>query len=153
MRLTRARVSLAAGVLALAGTFATTALVAGPASAGSSAGTGQVVVVNCAGHGQVRPTGYDVGCMANELLARLHWTSWRSVAFGHGILKVNDCTPTCAQGKYVDFPILTVLWRARPWPHHAGRAYFSRLTFIFTGKRPRHGHAAVTGTISLPASP
>ncbi len=93
---------------------------------------------------------YDVGCMANELLAQLHWTSWRSVAFGSGELKVDSCTPTCAQGKYIGYPALTVLWRAQPWPHHPGRAYFTRLTWIFTGTGP-HG-AAATQTITLPST-
>jgi hypothetical protein len=55
-------------------------------------------------------------------VAGLTWTSWRSDAFGRGVLKVNDCTPTCAQGRYVKYPILVVLWRPRPWPGHPGRA-------------------------------
>lgn len=145
MRLTRVRIFLAAGLMALAGTATATVLAAGPASAVSS----QVVVVNCASHGQVRPVRYDIGCAANEMLARLHWTSWRSVAFGSGVLKVNDCTPTCAQGKFIKYPVLTVLWRARPWPHHAGTLYFSRVTWIFTGQRP--GHVPAAHTLTLPA--
>ena len=144
MRLTRVRVILVAALMALAGTTTAAVLVAGPASASSS----QVVVVNC-GHGQVRPAQYDIGCMASqEYLAQLRWTSWRSVAFGGGILKVNNCTPSCAQGTYIKYPVLTVLWRARPWPHHAGGRYFSRLTIIFTGKRP--AHVPVTQTVALP---
>jgi len=146
MRLTRARVFLAAGLLAAAGTVTTTALAVGPASAVSS----QVVIVNCGGHGQVRPASYDIGCIANELLAKMSWTSWRTVAFGHGDLKVNDCTPTCAQGKFISYPVLLVAWRARPWPHHAGQEYFSRLTSIFTAKHPRH--AATAQPITLPST-
>jgi|CZKW01.1.fsa_nt_gi hypothetical protein len=146
MKPTRARVLLAAGLMALAGTATATVLAAGPASAASS----PVVLVSCAGHGQVRPATYDIGCMpSQELAAGLRWTSWRSVAFGGGELKVNDCTPTCARGNYVSFPILTVLWRAAPWPKHAGREYFSRLTWIFTGKRP--GHVPAAQTFTLPA--
>ena len=116
-----------------------------------SAASGPVVLVNCAGAGQVRPARYDIGCMpSSELVAGLKWTSWHSAAFGSGVLKVNDCTPTCAQGTYVKYPILVVLWRARPWPAHAGREYFSRLTWIFTGHRP--GHAPAAQTFTLPAS-
>jgi len=145
MRLNRVRVVLAAGVLALAGTTTAAVAAAGPASASSR----QVVVVNC-GQGQVRPATYDIGCMASQqFLAQLRWTSWRSVAFGGGVLKVNNCTPSCANGKYIKYPVLTVLWRARLWPKHAGRQYFSRLTLIFTGKRP--GHTGVTLTMTLPA--
>jgi hypothetical protein len=150
MRRTRVGALLMAGMLALAitvnTTATTTALAAEPAAARSS----PVVVVNCAGRGQARPTGYNVGCMAHELLVQLRWTSWFSVAFGSGYLKVNDCTPSCARGKYIKYPILAVLWQAKPWPRHAGRAYFSRLTWIFTGSLPRH--IPVSQTITLPST-
>ena len=69
--------------------------------------------MNCAGHGQVRAGSYDIGCTANELLAGLRWTSWRSVGYGRGVLKVDNCTPTCAQGRYIRDPVLTV---AAPYP-------------------------------------
>lgn len=147
MKLTRARALLGAGLIAAAGAASATVLTAVPAAAASS----QVVLVNCAGHGTVRPAVYDIGCMpSSEYVAGLTWTSWRSVAFGSGTLKVNDCTPTCAQGKYVRYPILTVLWRGEAWPHHPGRDYFTRLTWIFTGKRP--AHVPVSQTFKLPAA-
>jgi len=159
MRFLRPRVALAGGLMAVAVTGAG-AVLAGPASAGSSrvelagqasAGSSQVVLVNCKGAGQVRPAGYDIGCMpSNELVTGLTWTSWRSAAFGSGTLKVNNCTPSCAQGSYVKYPILTVLWRAEPWPKHAGQEYFSRLTWIFTGNRP--GHVPAAQTFVLPSS-
>jgi hypothetical protein len=147
MRLLRARVLLAAGLIAAAGTVTGVVATAGAASATSS----PVVLINCAGHGKVRPAVYDIGCMpSSEYLAGLKWTSWHAVAFGSGTLKVNDCTPTCAQGKYISYPILTVLWRARPWPGHSGSDYFARLTWIFTSTRP--AHARVNQTFALPSS-
>ena len=134
MTLIRPRVMLAGGLMAVT-TAAAGIAAAGPASAASaasapaSAASRPVVLVNCTGAGQVEPASYDIGCMpSSELVAGLKWTSWRSAAFGSGVLKVNDCTPTCAQGTYVKYPILVVLWRARPWPRHSGREYFSRLT-------------------------
>jgi hypothetical protein len=147
MKFTRARVLLGAGLIAAAGAASAIVVTAVPAAAASS----PVVLVNCAGHGKVRPAVYDIGCMpSNEYVAGLTWTSWHSVAFGSGTLKVNDCTPTCAAGKYIKYPILTVLWRAEAWPNHAGKDYFSRLTWIFTGKRP--AGVRVSQTFSLPAS-
>ena len=141
----RARVMLAGGLLAVAAAASGVAL-AGPASAAPS----QVVLVNCGGVGQVRPAGYDIGCMpSNELVTGLTWTSWRSVAFGSGTLEVNDCTPTCAQGKYIKYPILVVLWRAERWSKHPGQNYFSRLTWIFTGNRP--GRVPAAQTFVLPS--
>lgn len=145
MRLTRMRITVAAGLLAVSGTLAATAVAVAPASAGSTT----VVMVNCAGQGQVRPGGYDIGCTANELLRTLHWQTWRGTAYGNGVLKVDDCTPTCAQGKYIKYPVLTVLWRPKAWPGHAVQRYFTRVTWIFTGKRP--GNARAAQTLSLRA--
>jgi hypothetical protein len=149
MRLTRTWTFAAATTMAVAGTAGATLATAGPASAGSS----QVVVVNCADHGQVRPSQFDnFGCMpSNESLAGLRWTSWASTAYGHGSLRVNNCIPNCAQGKFINYPVLTVLWRAAPRPHHAGQEYFSRLTWILTGKRPA-AHVPVTQTFTLPSN-
>jgi hypothetical protein len=153
MKFTPTRVSTAAGALALAGAAiaGVTTLGAGPASAGA----GQTVAVNCQGHGQVRPSGFDnFGCMASqEFLTNLSWTSWQSVAFGQGDLKVNQCTPSCAQGHYAKFPVLTVLWRSRPWPGHAGQQYFTRITMIFTGKHPDGKHTPDTFTATISPDP
>ncbi|MGA3155567.1 MAG: hypothetical protein ACLPN6_25410 [Streptosporangiaceae bacterium] len=156
MRLTRTRAFLTAGLVAVAGTAAGTVLAAGPASAGpAAASSGQVVLVNpCSFRGQVRPAAYDIGCMpSSELVGGLTWTSWRSVAFGSGRLEVNNCTPSskCGPSKYTKYPILVVLWRAAAWPKHPGQEYFSRMTWIFTGKRP--AHTPVTLTITLPYKP
>ncbi len=149
MNFIRARVMLAAGLIAAAGAVTGTVLAAVPASAAS----GPVVLVDpCHGRGLVRPAVYDIGCMpSNEFVSNLSWTSWRSVAFGGGILRVNNCTPasSCGPAKFTRYPILTVLWGAKPWPHHPGRDYFSRLTWIFTGKRP--AHTPVSQTFTLPA--
>ncbi len=152
MRLTRTRVMLAIGGLVAAGTVAGALLPAASAAAVPAAARQVVLIDYCGDHGKVRPATEDLpGCMpSNEYLASLKWTSWRSVAYGSGVFRVNDCTPTCAQGKYVSYPILTVLWRAERWPGHAGRDYFSRLTFIFTGAHHPHGPAAQTTT--LPAA-
>ena len=147
MKLTRARALLGAGLIAAAGAASAIVVTAVPAAAASS----PVVLVNCTGHGKVRPAVYDIGCMpSSEYVSGLKWTSWRSVAFGSGTLKVNNCTPTCAGGKYISYPILTVLWRAEAWPKHSGGRYFTRLTWIFTGKRP--AHARVSQTFTLPAT-
>jgi hypothetical protein len=151
MRFTRTRVLVTAGLMATAGTASAVMVAASPASASpASAGSSQVVVVDCHGHGQVEPAAFDnFGCMpSQELLTGLTWTSWNAVAFGHGNLEVNNCTPTCARGTFVKYPVLTVLYRARPRPRHAGQEYFSRLTWIYTGKRPpSHGEPTVTMTL------
>jgi len=151
MRLTRMRIMAAAG-LAACGVVTGIVVAATPAAAGpASAAAARVVLVNqCTGKGQVRPTEATLplpGCMpSNEFIGHPTWTSWRSVAFGSGNLEVNSCTPSCAAGKYIKYPILIVLWRAEKW--QGGGRYFSRMTWIYTGKKPRH--AAVTNTVTWP---
>ncbi|HEX9624312.1 MAG TPA: hypothetical protein VF979_08045 [Streptosporangiaceae bacterium] len=85
-----------------------------------------------------------------EFVAGLSWTIWKSAACGSGTLKVSNCNPTCASGHFIKYPILVVLWRAAPVPHHAGQRYFSRLTWIFTGKRPSSVHSPAQ-TLTLPS--
>jgi hypothetical protein len=153
--LERAKIMAAVAGLVASGVVAGVVVAATPASAGpASAAAARVVLVNqCSGKGQVRP-GPNIplpGCMTgNELIGHARWTSWRSVAFGSGDLEVNNCTPSssCGPSKYTKYPILIVLWRARPWK--GGGRDFSRMTYIFTGKKPRH--SAVTTTVTWPAA-
>lgn len=153
MRLTRARSFIAASLVVLAGTASTVFLAAGPASARPatpiSTASSQVVLVNC-NSGVVKPRLFEPGCMpSQEFFSKLKWTSWASNAFGSGIFDINSCNPNCAQGKLLKFPVLVVAWKAQAWPNHAGRKYFSRLTVIFTSKRPKSTHTpSITLTLS-----
>jgi len=156
MRFTRTRTVVTAGVAALAGAATAAAiLVAVPASARPAAPSSSqpVVLVQCNGTGVVKPTTYDPPfCMSSsQFISGLKWTSWKSNAFGSGTFKLNNCNPSCAGGKYVSYPILVVLWGAKSWPHHSGRQYFSRLTWIFTGKHPQ-GIKTAAQTFSLSAT-
>ncbi len=159
MKLTRMRTIITAGVLATAGTATAVTLAVAPASASAAgartAAAGRVVLVNaCTGAGQVKPGRiYGTGCMpSSEFFTSLKWVSWKSAAYGSGTLKVNNCTPSssCGPSKFTKYPVLTVLWRPEARPGHAGQKYFSRLTFIFTGKRP---HGAAAQTMVLPSAP
>jgi len=153
VRFTRVRIMAAAAGLAACGAAAGIVVAATPAAAGpASVAAARVVLVNqCTGKGQVRP-GPNIplpGCMpSNELIGKAGWTSWGSVAFGKGDLEVNNCTPTssCGPSKFTKYPILIVAWRAEKW--QGGGRYFSRMTWIYTGKKPRH--AAVTNTVTWP---
>ena len=153
MRLMTVRAGIVAGLATLAGAATAIVLVAGSASAGAAAPASSrpVVLVNCNGSGLVKPATYDVFCNpSQEVVSGLTWTSWKSTAYGSGTLKVNNCNPNCATGHFVKYPILVVLWRAAPWPHHAGGQYFSRLTWIFTAKRPPGAHETAQ-TFKLPS--
>lgn len=97
------------------------------------------VVFNCT-KAQVRPGSFTLTCAdGNDYLAGLHWVSWSGgAAFGRGTEHVNDCIPNCAQGHFHAYPVLVTAWRAVARPGHPGQRYFSRLTDIYTGKRPTY---------------
>ena len=102
------------------------------------ASTGETVVINCLFKPQTRPSSFVLTCAdANDALADLHWVSWGSTAaFATGIEQINDCTPYCAAGKFINYPVLVNLWRATPLPGHPGVLYFSRVTRVYTANRP-----------------
>jgi len=62
--------------------------------------------------------------------------SWGSQAFGTGTETINSCTPDCADGKLVPYPVLVAVWRPEPLPGHPGVSYFTRMTRIYTANRP-----------------
>jgi hypothetical protein len=140
----RAPIAIAAGLAALALATVVPA-VAASAAPSHSAAAGGVVIVNCTGKGQVKPGRYILACAdGNNFLTGLHWASWPAAArpgaaaFASGTDRVNDCIPSCAQGHFHSYPVLVTLWRAVPRAGHAGQLKFTRLTEIFTGKRPAH---------------
>ena len=97
-----------------------------------------VVVVNCLGRPQTRPSSFVLTCAdANDVLVHLHWVSWGSdAAFATGVEQINNCTPNCAEGKFINYPVLVNLWRPQPLPGHPGVRYFSRVTRVYTANRP-----------------
>jgi len=98
----------------------------------------QTVVVNCLFESQTRPSSFILTCAdAGDVLADLHWVSWgTAAAFATGIEQINNCTPDCAAGKFINYPVLVNLWRPEPLPHHPGTFYFSRVTRVYTANRP-----------------
>jgi hypothetical protein len=96
------------------------------------------VVINCLFKQQTRPSSFILTCAdANDVLAHLHWVSWGSTAaFATGVEQINDCTPDCAAGKFINYPVLVDLWRPEPLPGHPGVLYFSRVTRVYTASRP-----------------
>lgn len=167
MRITQIRAAVAVAALAMAGTGVAAGLAIAPASAApasasaasahpasaSGASATKVVLVNqCTGKGQVKPNGNIPlpGCMtSSELIQHASWTSWTSVAFGKADFTVNNCTPSssCGPSKYTKYPVLMVLWKAKHWTGGTGHEdYFSRMTVIFTGKRPHRQGPTMTIT-------
>jgi hypothetical protein len=98
----------------------------------------KTVMVNCEFKQQTRPSTFILTCAdANDVLAHLHWVSWGSgAAFATGVEQINNCTPNCAEGKFINYPVLVDLWRPEPLRGHPGTFYFSRVTRVYTASRP-----------------
>jgi hypothetical protein len=112
----------------------------------AAAATSATAVINCAGHAVTRPSQYVLACAdGNFRLTHLHWAVWQSgKAFANGTSSINDCVPSCAVGKFHNFPVLVALWRVEPLPHHPGMRYFTRVTLIYTGSRSFKAGGKVT---------
>lgn len=63
-------------------------------------------VLTCAGKTTVRPSSYVLACAdANTYFTSVHWTTWTArSATGTATLVQNNCTPTCAAGKFLKYP-------------------------------------------------
>jgi hypothetical protein len=106
-----------------------------------------VIVVDCLGQPQTRPSNFVLTCAdAGDVLTALHWVNWASVAFATGTEMINACQPDCATGTIISYPVLITLWRPEPRPGHPGVLYFTRATRIYTANRPPLYHCQGTPT-------
>jgi hypothetical protein len=99
----------------------------------------RTVVVNCAFKEQIRPSSFVLTCAdAGDVLTHLHWVSWSTnAAFATGIEQINNCTPDCAAGKFINYPVLVNLWRpALLSKHPVAVLHFTRVTRVYTANRP-----------------
>jgi hypothetical protein len=147
---------------ALVAVGAAAAIVTGALAGGASAATGtphpaaSPVMVTCTNTDQVRPAQFVLSCAdGNWSLSGLHWRTWGATGYATGTTVINDCVPNCALGKFYRFPVSVVVWRPQPLPHHPGVQYFSRVSWVYTGKHCMPGSKGattclpVTGTFGL----
>jgi hypothetical protein len=100
----------------------------------ASVASESAVMVNCANQRQVRPAQFVLACAdGNAYLSGLHWSTWRSSAYGTGTWRINDCTPSCAGGTFRSFSALVTLWRPEALPRHRGVRYYSKITIVLPG--------------------
>ncbi|HEY3906251.1 MAG TPA: hypothetical protein VGM14_20240 [Streptosporangiaceae bacterium] len=137
------RLALAAAVaLSAVGT----ALATLPAAQGAPAAASKPKLVNCSGIGTVKPKGFIITCAdAGDSLTKLKWSNWSTTASGKGTDVVNDCKPNCAEGHFHKYGVDVSLFRVKPWSHHAGQRYYTRMGLTYTGKVPHgfHRHRTV----------
>ena len=102
-------------------------------------------MINCAGNPRVQPRQIVLACAdGNDVLMKLNWSHWGAQGLATGSEAINDCTPTCVGGTFHKFPVITVLWRVRPRPHHPAQQMFTRATIIYTGTVPAGFHRTRT---------
>jgi hypothetical protein len=103
--------SLTSSVVVLAASLCTIAAAVVPASLAFSSTSPVPAVLTCAGKKAVQPTSYVLACAdANTYFNSVHWTSWTSrSAEATATLVQNNCTPTCAAGRFVKYPATLTL--------------------------------------------
>jgi hypothetical protein len=80
--------------------------------------------------GQIRPRGIAFGAGGSLFVRQVTWSIWTSsVARGRGVVWVNDCSPSCAQGSYSESTAMLTLSAART---HDGHSYFARLVLTWS---------------------
>lgn len=96
------------------------------------------VVLNCAFKPQVKPSTYVLTCADDGTgIQDMHWTNWTSqLASGYGTFFENDCTPNCADGKIIHYPVLATFWGSATVSGYPADRRYTELTLIFTGTRP-----------------
>ena len=134
-------------VLAAAVAFSAigTAIAAVPAAQASPTAS-KPKLINCLNKATIEPKTFVLTCAdGNDYLARLTWSSWSTTASGKGTEFINTCNPNCAAGHFRKYGVDVSLSRVKPWPHHVGQRYFTRMGLTYTGKVPHgfHRHRTV----------
>ena len=115
-------------------------------------GATRVVIPGCGGSDRARfkPTTVYVLCGdGNFRVTNLRWRSWtRTSATGRGTAKVNNCMPSCADGKIESYKSKLVASRPKTCPN--GKREFVRLTYSFPDEKP--AGARRSGTLRRPCS-
>src|SRR3954452_1897403 len=108
--------------------------VAVPAAAG-----GKTYLGGCSpqDHAKFKPHHVLLACGDGSLYVNhIKWRSWgKKRARGHGRAHVNDCTPSCAQGRFHTYPARLKL-RHRVTCDVGPRHQFTHVRLIFSGQRP-----------------
>ena len=132
-------------LMAMASCAVLAAAVALPASA---SGKQTLVIANCA-KAKFKPANVIFTCGDASFGATgITWTAWtKNSASGSGTGSLNDCNPSCAQGKPKTAPI-TVQASKPVTCKKSGRRIFTRLSYTWTAGAPT-GNVPNQGSIGL----
>ncbi len=79
---------------------------------------------------------FFAGTKSAKRAGKLHWTTWNgSVGLGSGYQWIDNCSPSCANGKFALFPVTLKVYRPRKESKYF---IFTRLQVTYTGKKPGH---------------
>jgi hypothetical protein len=116
----------------------------------------QIVVLDCLGHPQIRPSSFILACAdGNDYLTKLYWTSWEpNLASAYGIQEENDCIPYCAAGHFHAYPVDVVFWEGAAVIGSPGMQRYATYTLLYPGARPPiyNGHKYVEGPQTITQS-
>lgn len=96
------------------------------------------VVIDCKYKAVTEPASYTPFCADyGVVVGHMHWTSWTShLASGYGTVYENDNYPNHAEGKIYTVPAIVTFWGSGRVKGHPGDRTYTKMTFIFPGKRP-----------------
>jgi hypothetical protein len=80
---------------------------------------------------------FFAGKKESKRAGKLHWTVWNGTeGLGTGYQWIDNCNPSCANGKFSLAPVSLKVYR----PRHESKYYiFTRLKVTYTGTRHRKG--------------
>lgn len=80
-------------------------------------------------------TGLLGGRNVRDRSSGIDWTKWTpSLALGSGYNQLNDCTPSCAGGRFSGYAVRIEMWRPRTL---SGTLVFTRMTIFYKKNHPR----------------
>lgn len=85
----------------------------------------------------------------NTVLSGLSWSSFGGAsAQARGTLEMNTCTPNCAQGKVVKYPV--AVKASAPRTCKQGLRVYNNVTLQFTGRTPKSSGGLKRWTLGCP---
>ena len=108
---------------------------------------------NCTGKLQYKPKTIIVFCAdGGAVVRRISWSSWgdREARGSSSRAAVNDCEPSCAQGKFHRYSVRLVLRRPRNCGSGRGRI-FTRMDVTYVGSKPA-GKRTFTQPLRCPSA-
>jgi hypothetical protein len=115
----------------------------------SAFATSPIKITNCTNAGS-RPKTLTLTCAdANAVLSGLRWSSFGGAsALATGTLALNTCTPDCARGKLVRYPV--AVKANDPRTCKAGLRVYDKVTLRFTGRAPSPAGSLKRWTLGCP---